>query len=120
MTDLYDSPPDLSRCDLFYVHIDERGNSVTLGFDTSHLPARPLPEWQEKDFNAFEFHLKFNSVSELRVSGWSAPALKTVLMSARDDGGLSFSASGPESLLEFAAGQVEVARTRTYLASSAP
>lgn len=120
MTDLYDSLPDLSCCDLFYVHVDERESSVTLGFDTSYVPVRPLPEWQEKNFNAFEFHLRFSSISELRVSGWSAPARKTVLMSAGDDGGLRFSARGPGSLLEFASGQAEVARTRTYLASAAP
>lgn len=120
MTDLYDAPPELSRCDLFYVHIDERGDSVTLGFDTSHLPTRPLPEWKTKDFNAFEFHLWFDSVAELRVSGWSAPAPKSVLLSSGTDGGVRFSARGPGSLLEFTAGQVEVTCTRTYLASTAP
>ncbi|MFJ9173744.1 Imm50 family immunity protein [Streptomyces sp. NPDC102360] len=120
MTDLYDSAPELSSCDLFYVHIDERESSVTLGFDTSHFPARPLPEWQAREFNAFEFHLRFDSVSELNVSGWSAPAQKTVRMSADDDGVLRFSARGPESLLEFSARQVCVIRTRTYLASAAP
>ncbi|MHC5262615.1 Imm50 family immunity protein [Streptomyces sp. UC4497] len=120
MTDLYDLLPELSCCDLFYVHIDERENSVTLGFDTSYLPVRPFPEWQARDFNAFEFHLRFSSISELRVSGWAAPAQKTVLMAAGDHGGLQFSARGPGSLLEFTAGQVEVARTRTYLASAAP
>lgn len=117
---LYDSPPELSACALFYVHLDERADSVTLGFDTSHLPSHPRPEWQEKPFNAFEFHLEFESVSELRVAGWAAPARKNILLSAREDGGVRFSASAPGSLLEFAADRVRVARTRTYLASSAP
>lgn len=117
---LYDSPPGLSACALFYVHLDERADSVTLGFDTSHLPSNPRPEWQEKPFNAFEFHLQFESVSELRVAGWAAPAQKNILMSAREAGGVKFSASAPGSLLEFAADRVRVVRTRTYLASSAP
>ncbi|MFD7293032.1 Imm50 family immunity protein [Streptomyces sp. NPDC059897] len=120
MTDLYDAPPELSRCDLFYVHLDERGDSVTLGFDTSYLPARPLPEWQATDFNTFEFHLRFNSVEELRFSGWSAPAPEPVLTSSGTDGGVNFAARGPGSLLEFTARQVEITCMRTYLASSAP
>ncbi|MEB8339625.1 Imm50 family immunity protein [Streptomyces endophyticus] len=118
--DLYDSPPELNRCGLYYVHIDERACSVTLGFETSHLPARPHLEWQTKDFNTFQFYLQFDAASQLRVTGWNAPAQKTVLMSGGNDGRLRFSARGPGSLLEFTAGQVEVTRTHTYLASAAP
>lgn len=31
---LYETPPDLSSCRLYYVHVDERDISVTLGFET--------------------------------------------------------------------------------------
>jgi hypothetical protein len=71
--ELYDgSPPSLEACDLFYVHIDERGNSVTLGFDTRSFPVNPLEEWEGKELNAFEFHLVFSDVAGLQVTGWGA------------------------------------------------
>ncbi|WUW86846.1 immunity 50 family protein [Streptomyces sp. NBC_01451] len=54
------------------MHIDERDDSVTLGFDTRAFPVNLPPEWRGKGFNAFEFHLFFTGVTGLRVTGWGA------------------------------------------------
>ncbi|WP_406474636.1 Imm50 family immunity protein [Streptomyces sp. NBC_01615] len=118
---LYDgAPPSPDVCDLFYVHIDERGNSVTLGFDTRSFPVNPLEEWEGKGFNAFEFHLVFAEVEGLQVTGWGASEAKEIRLAIGDgdffEVALGFEGSG----IIFRASTARLAKTRAYLASDSP
>jgi len=114
---LYDgTPPPAGSCDPFYVHIDERGTSVTLGFDTRILPVNAPVEWHEKGFNAFEFHLVFEGVSGLRVTGWDAAAAGRIGMTVREEN-FEVTLGSPESGIAFHASTARLARTHAYLAS---
>ncbi|MEU4083745.1 Imm50 family immunity protein [Streptomyces aureus] len=114
---LYDgTPPPAGSCDPFYVHIDERGTSVTLGFDTRILPVNAPVEWHEMGFNAFEFHLVFEGVEGLRVTGWDSAAAKDIGMTTRE-GAFEVTLGPTESGIAFRASTARLARARGYLAS---
>ncbi|PKT70030.1 hypothetical protein CW362_26335 [Streptomyces populi] len=114
---LYGSdPPSADSCDPFYVHVDERENSVTLGFDTRVLPVRIPAAWREKRFNAFEFHLVFERVSGLRVTGWDAAAARRIGMVVREEN-FEVILGSPGSGIAFHASTARLARTHAYLAS---
>lgn len=72
LTALYETPPDLSSCPLYYVHVDERDTSVTLGFETARLPDRPRAEWVGKRYDTVRFFVVFTGVDELRITGIAA------------------------------------------------
>src|SRR3954469_26073447 len=114
------SPPPPEACDLFYVHIDERGSSVTLGFDTRNFPSSPAPEWEEKGFNAFEFHLVFAGVQSLRVTGWGAGEARAIEFAAVEGGGLRVLLGTEGSGITFRAATLRLAKARAYLASDSP
>ncbi|WP_217253639.1 Imm50 family immunity protein [Streptomyces sp. AC602_WCS936] len=114
--EFYDVPPSPDLCDLFYVHIDERGNSITFGFDTKKFPSRPRGEWQEKGLNAFEFYLVFTDVEDLRVSGWGPPVVKEFEFTWRESGQVAVAITGEGSEIAFCATSVFMAKTRAYLA----
>ncbi|MGY1497914.1 Imm50 family immunity protein [Streptomyces sp. QTS52] len=119
--ELYDgAPPPASACDLFYVHIDEREGSVTLGFDTRVFPGNPPLEWREKDFNAFEFHLFFRGVTGLRVTGWGASEAQVIDLTVRDGGHFDVALGSEASGIAFRAAAVRLGRTRAYLARDNP
>ncbi|MFJ3230180.1 Imm50 family immunity protein [Streptomyces sp. NPDC086787] len=105
-----------SPCDPFYVHIDERGKSVTLGFHTRDLPVDAPAEWQERGFNAFEFYLVLEGVEGLRVTGWDAVAARNIEMTVREEF-VEMLLGSPESGIAFRAATARLARTRAYLAS---
>ena len=119
--ELYDgAPPPTDECDLFYVHIDEREDSVTLGFDTRAFPMNPPPEWRGQDFNAFEFHLFFTGVTGLRVTGWGASEAKAINLTLRDGGHVEVALGSEASGITFRAAAARLTRTRAYLASNNP
>ncbi|MHC3475514.1 Imm50 family immunity protein [Streptomyces sp. 7R007] len=103
----------------FYVHIDERGNSVTLGFLTRGLPRDAPAEWREKGFNAVESTFVCEGLAELRVTGWGAAEAKSVDVVVRD-AGVEVVLGSEESGISFRARTVRLARTRAYLASDSP
>ncbi|MEU6255326.1 Imm50 family immunity protein [Streptomyces sp. NPDC047043] len=118
---LYDgTPPSPDMCDLFYFHIDERENSVTLGFVTRSFPLNPPEEWDGKGFNAFEFYLVFTGVDGLRVMGWGPAEAKQVDLTVRDGGfiDVTLGAEGPGAT--FRASSSRLAKVRAYLASDSP
>jgi hypothetical protein len=116
--ELYEgSPPIPEQCDLFYVHIDERGNSVTLGFDTRSLPSNPRPEWREKPFNSFEFYLLFSDVIEFRTTGWGAAEAREIQFKAEPAKAITVSLGRDESGIRFRAASMRLASTRVYLAA---
>ncbi|WP_282696372.1 Imm50 family immunity protein [Streptomyces sp. CC208A] len=113
--------PGLDACDLFHCLIDERGVSVTLGFDVRPAPPALLEEWREKkEANAFEFFLTFTSVTDLYVSGWGGSMRRSVqILRAPEDGGIAVTVESPTERLAFRAQEAAISRARTYLASSA-
>ncbi|MFB8383373.1 Imm50 family immunity protein [Streptomyces rubiginosohelvolus] len=115
---LYDDEPDLDQCDLFHVLVDERGDSITLGFRTPHTPARIRPEWEGKVYNSFTFHLVFSRVEQLAVQGWAAPACKTVSIRRDPDEKLSVAITSEEASLLFRARSVVLSAARVGLVSS--
>ncbi|MFJ1972164.1 Imm50 family immunity protein [Streptomyces sp. NPDC087903] len=114
------SPPPPEACDLFYVHIDERGSSVTLGFDTRNFPSSPAPEWEEKGLNAFEFYLVFAGVERLRVTGWGAGEARAIDLAAVEGGDFRVLLGTKSSGIAFRAATLRLAKTRAYLASDSP
>ncbi|UIX31125.1 Imm50 family immunity protein [Streptomyces sp. GQFP] len=103
--ELYDGvPPSTDAYDLFYVHIDEREDSVTLGFDTRAFPVN-LP-----------FHLFFTGVTGLRVTGWGASEVKAIDLTAHDGGHFDVALGSEASGITFRAAAARLTRTRAYLA----
>ncbi|MGW4998966.1 Imm50 family immunity protein [Streptomyces hydrogenans] len=114
--------PDLDRCSLFFCHIDERDVSVTLGFDTRHVPASLLGEPDESGkakANAFEFFLTFTSVTDLRVSGWGGSTARSIRIERTPaPAEIAVSVESPTERISFRAHEAVVSRSRTYLAAS--
>ncbi|WP_442816430.1 Imm50 family immunity protein [Streptomyces sp. NBC_01304] len=115
LANLYGLPPSLDSADLFYVHIDERGRSVTLGFDTRELPSPLPPDWASKGLNSIEFYLTFNDVAGLLVRGWEAPGVKMVSLMPSGGWGIVVSATSEGSRMEFSASSATVSGLRAYL-----
>ncbi|MFF9013327.1 Imm50 family immunity protein [Streptomyces sp. NPDC014870] len=116
LADAYATPPSLNECELFYVQIDERGTSVTLGFETSALPSSPPPAWAHKNYNAVQFYVKFMRVKELRIAGWDASVREAaVTLSPRDDGALRVSVEGEGAHLVFMGSTPLLTRTHPFL-----
>ncbi|WP_329349631.1 immunity 50 family protein [Streptomyces sp. NBC_01261] len=107
-------------CDLFYLHIDERENSATLGFDTRSLPSNPPAEWEGKGFNAFEYYLVFVDVAGLRVTGWGPAEAREVDLTAQEDGSVKVVLGTETSGVRFQASAVRLTKTRGYRASDTP
>lgn len=117
--DIFVTPPDLDECSLFYCHIDERGTSVTLGFDTRKVPDSSPSDGAEGNVNAFEFFITFTTVVDLRISGWGGSVAKSVTVSrSGDDTGIAVYVESPTERLSFRAEAARISRARTYLASS--
>ncbi|WP_405942993.1 Imm50 family immunity protein [Streptomyces sp. NBC_00207] len=108
--------PDLDTCPLFYIHIDERGTSVTFGFETQQLPPHPKPEWSEQAYNTFRFWIEFTGVTNLRVSGIRAETKRAVRIIAGDRADdLQVSVNSETRSIIFSAVSSRVSHTRVYL-----
>ncbi|MCJ0869131.1 Imm50 family immunity protein [Streptomyces sp. AP-93] len=119
---LYDAPPDLSSCPLYYVHVDERDTSVTLGFESSRLPDHPEPDWQEGTYNTLRFFVVFSGVDELRMTGIAAehPDLhdRTVRLTETVTGRQRVSVTSATRSISFTAEASRLDRIRVYLQGS--
>ncbi|MFF2789289.1 Imm50 family immunity protein [Streptomyces sp. NPDC058049] len=108
--------PDLDTCHFFYLHVDERGTSVTFGFETQQLPPYPEPEWSRKAYNTLLFWIEFTGVTELRVAGLLAEAERAVRIT--EDGSptrLKVSVESERRSVSFTAASARVSHTRVYL-----
>ncbi|MFF2204272.1 Imm50 family immunity protein [Streptomyces sp. NPDC058145] len=112
--------PALDDCELFYVHADERDNSVTVGFDTMRLPSCPRLEWSEVAYNRFEFYLLFSGVTDFQVNGWGMREAREVDFVTVPGEAIKVSLGGTGSGVHFVASSMRLARTRVYLASDVP
>ncbi|MGW8487027.1 Imm50 family immunity protein [Streptomyces sp. NPDC055886] len=122
LASLYETPPDLSSCPLYYVHVDERGTSVTLGFETSRLPDRPRAEWEGERYNMVRFFVVFTGVEELRIAGIAAEHPdthdRTVGVVVTDTGRQQVSVTSESRSICFSAATSAVPRSRVYLQGS--
>jgi hypothetical protein len=119
--ELYDgAPPAPDYCELFYVHLDERADSVTLGFDTRTIPTNPLPEWGSRRCNAFTFYLVFTDTQGVRVDGWGPSVAGEVHLITSTGGQLEVTLGHTGSGMTFEASSVTLTTPGTYLASDSP
>lgn len=98
------NPSMLSASDLFYVHLEERLASATLGFTT------------QEGNEGFEFFLVFTGVRQVTVRGWGPPGSKRIDL-VRSADGIAVAVQDENSLLSFRATEMTLARTRTFQAS---
>ncbi|XIE79195.1 Imm50 family immunity protein [Streptomyces sp. SBR177] len=117
LSHLYEIDLPLEACDLFYLQIDERGTSVTLGFETSILPTNPHPDWSEKPYNTLEFYIEFTEIQDITIAGWTSSARTGIDFSTPGGRSVQVSINRPESKLHFTAGASSVTRLRPYLAA---
>ncbi|WP_432085000.1 Imm50 family immunity protein [Streptomyces sp. bgisy095] len=119
---LYETPPDLSSCPLYYVHVDERDTSVTLGFETSLLPDRPRAEWEGERYDTVRFFVVFTGVDGLRVTGIAAEHPdardRAVDVVVNGTGRQRVSVSSGSRSLAFSAAASAVTLIRVYLQGS--
>ncbi|MFE6063534.1 Imm50 family immunity protein [Streptomyces sp. NPDC056431] len=116
--DVFTTPPDLDECSLFYCHIDERGTSITLGFDIPLAPDALFHEDGDTKANAFEFFITFMSVTGLQISGWGGSVRRSVRMSrSQQDGDITLSVESPTERIAFQAQEAKISRARAYLAA---
>ncbi|MFE9626858.1 Imm50 family immunity protein [Streptomyces sp. NPDC006527] len=111
------APPTPEQCELFYVHIDERDNSATIGFVTSNLPANPRPEWRERPYNRLEFYLYFCDLTGLLVEGWSASEAQNFDISAVSEEGIAIRVGREKAGISFRASSLRLVDTRVFLAT---
>ncbi|QNP72408.1 hypothetical protein IAG44_25300 [Streptomyces roseirectus] len=110
------SVPTPEECSLYYVHVDERGRSVTVGFETKNLPSRPLGSWNGEVYNTLEFFLLFLEVEDFSVNRWGAEEAAEFSVSTRSRGGFSVFLGNGDSGIKFQAGSVTLQKSRVYLA----
>ncbi|MFD7985906.1 Imm50 family immunity protein [Kitasatospora indigofera] len=101
--------PAFEDLDLFHLLADERGDSVTLGFEHAGLPPAPPPDWLDKGLNTVEFFLVLSGLTRLEIDGWSYRGLAEYTLSRTRPGHALLSMRGPGSTveIEFAAARVE-------------
>ncbi|MFI5685745.1 Imm50 family immunity protein [Streptomyces sp. NPDC051636] len=115
-----DSPPSPDECNLFYVHLDERGRSVTLGFETRNLPETRPEDWVAKGFNALEFYLVFTDVQGIQVTGWGAAQAKEKSLVKGEGTSFEVVLGTTASGITFRSPAAALTRTHAYLASDSP
>jgi hypothetical protein len=93
----------LAECDVFYVHIDERGPSITAACEVALATNRSL-----------EFFVVFNNVREVRVVGWSYE--KANRFTLRQDAEATYLVDivGPGTELTFQCGAVVLGSAREF------
>ncbi|WP_030674795.1 Imm50 family immunity protein [Streptomyces rimosus] len=116
----FDSAPDLGQCDLFSVQIDERDKELAIGLDLTRLPDKPLPEWVEKNLNAFKFYLAFGQLEELAIDGWLHTPKDSVAINAAGGGRVQVEIRGDGECIRFTSGSIKMFGSRAYRASSVP
>ncbi|MEU9554964.1 Imm50 family immunity protein [Streptomyces fumanus] len=117
LTDLYEDPPAPDLCQIFYVHIDERGDSVTLGFSTNSLPTTVPLEWQEQEYNTVEFFLTFSKIADLKVTDWGPSCAQQIDVARGADERFDVRLGSTRRGISFTSPSVELTRKRAYLAA---
>lgn len=105
----YKSGPDLSSCNLVYLHLDERHQSLTLCLeaDEPFSPSRKDENPTVRD--VVEFHLTFSGVRDLECNGWQNYADKTVAVHQCHSGdGIHASITGRDEFVKFTADNASI------------
>ncbi|MEW2522925.1 Imm50 family immunity protein [Actinacidiphila alni] len=118
ITEFFGSAPDLAAFRLISLHADERDSGVTVGFERYGLPDRPTAQWREQGFNAFQFSLQLDRVTDLRISAWHGTPPETInLTSAESAPGVRFTVSGPHHDIQVTATTASVVNVKAFMAS---
>ncbi|GHH76766.1 hypothetical protein GCM10018781_48640 [Kitasatospora indigofera] len=101
--------PAFEDLDLFHLLVDERGDSVTLGFEHAGLPPAPPRDRVDRGLNAVEFFLVLSGLTRLQIDGWDyrGPAEYTLSRTRSGHALLSMRGPGSNVEIEFAAARVE-------------
>ncbi|WP_078841192.1 Imm50 family immunity protein [Streptomyces acidiscabies] len=110
--------PGPEECKLYYVHVDERGASVTVGLETRSVPSRPDEAWRDKVYNTLEFYLLFSGVRGFSVNRWSSVEAARFDVAIEAGGGVSVVLGSEGSGIRFRADSVGLQKARVYLAAS--
>ncbi|MGW6600064.1 Imm50 family immunity protein [Streptomyces sp. NPDC055036] len=113
----YDQEPDLNTCDLFYFLMDERGTSITLGFETPYMPQLGRHEWEPPEVNSFEFYLMFSEVTQLDITGWNGPADKDITFRRGSNGDILAKIESRGTSVSFQAESLSLIKSRVSLVS---
>ncbi|MFJ2672105.1 Imm50 family immunity protein [Streptomyces sp. NPDC087525] len=114
---LYDQEPDLNSCDLFSFLMDERGTSITLGFETSYMPQHRHHEEEPPRANSFEFYLTFRDVRQVNIKGWNGPAGKDITFAHDLNGAILAKIESRETSVAFRATSLSLTTSRVSLTS---
>ncbi|HEY8983398.1 MAG TPA: Imm50 family immunity protein [Streptomyces sp.] len=113
-----DSVPAPGDCKIFYAHVDERGESVTVGLETRVMPLRPADAWSDTVYNALEFYLVFSGVEDFLVDRWGCSEAAQFDLGLDEDGMVSVVLGSESSGIRFRAASVGVEKVRVYLAGA--
>jgi hypothetical protein len=84
--DIVEKFAGLADCELFYIHADERGLAVTLGFDVLAEPGLVSQIGGEDWHNAIKFYVELGAARSIAIRGWSyIPATSFCMRELSDD-----------------------------------
>jgi len=118
VTSLYDQVPELTTFRLLTLHADERGTSVTVTLERYDLPDRPLADWVAQGLNAFQFALRLDGVTGLRITDWYGTPPDSITLTPGSPGpGVRFTVQGPRHDVVVDATTASIARMSAFLGS---
>ncbi|MGY4989806.1 Imm50 family immunity protein [Streptomyces sp. G7(2002)] len=105
----YEFGPELSSCNLIYLHMDERGQSLTMCLEADEPFTPPREDGNPTVYNVVEFHLTFLGVKNLEFDGWQNYANKrTEVLKYHPDGAIHVSITGHDEFVKFTAGSASI------------
>ncbi|MFE1171613.1 Imm50 family immunity protein [Streptomyces sp. NPDC058773] len=105
----YEFGPELSSCNLIYLHMDERSQSLTMSLEAEEPFNLPREGEYPEGCNVVAFHLSFFGVKDLEFDGWQTQADKIIKVSKRQsDGFIYTSITGHEEFMKFTADSTSI------------
>ncbi|WP_164764631.1 Imm50 family immunity protein [Streptomyces lydicus] len=105
----YEFGPELSSCNLIYLHMDERGQSLTMSLEADEPFTLPREYENPTGYNAIGFYLTFFGVRNLEFDGWRNYANKRTEIIKHDPNGvIHASIAGRDELVKFTADSVSI------------
>ncbi|MFC9329415.1 hypothetical protein [Kitasatospora sp. NPDC057015] len=108
-------PPAFEELDLFSLLADERGESVTLGFERPGLPpATASGGIDEAPRHSVEFFVVLSGLTRADIDGWGYQGVDEYAFSRTGPGQCLLSMRGPGTRVELAFATARVEGLRTY------
>ncbi|MFE6739199.1 Imm50 family immunity protein [Streptomyces tubercidicus] len=105
----YEFGPELSSCNLIYLHMDERGQSLTMSLEADEPFNLPRGGDFPEGCNIIAFHLSFFGIKDLEFNGWqSRPGKRVKIFKNHSDGSIYASITSCEEFVKFTADSVSV------------